>query len=247
MNSEAPHKRRTDPAELSARAFPAFLAVSLVLHGAALGGLVAYGVTHPSFAAEGRDDVAEAPISLDLREFRAQPVLPPAEPTLTVQDAPEPAEPVVVVEPFDPAALPEFEVESTVVASSAPPIRGEPSAEVAWIGVGSGPIAKLERRGPVTAAGGSGDGNGDGGRPDGVDGTTGGAGVGSPEGTGLVPSAPPPPDTPAIFESGAEPTYPKMSRRLSEEGSVVLRVAVDASGAVTDVVVQTTRDRKSVV
>ncbi|MCK6445533.1 MAG: energy transducer TonB [Planctomycetes bacterium] len=240
----AKHPRR-DPAEISPRTFPLFVVVSLVLHGAAVGGLAAYGIHHGAFAAE-EPVVAEVEeeetFELDLRTYRAPPLPAPEEPRLTVQDAPEPE---VALDVFDFDALPPLEtlrenVGSTVVASSAPPVLGEPSPEVAWIGVGPGAIPKLERKAPVTFAGGSGTGDGSGGSPDGVDGTTGGAGAGSEAGTGLrVSVAPPPPDTPAVFLAGDEPTYPKISRRLNEEGSVVLRVAVDATGVVTDVRVQT--------
>lgn len=245
VHQPAAKRTRRDPAEISPRTFPLFVVVSLALHGATVGGLAAYGIHHGAFAAE-EPVVAEVEeeetFELDLRTYRAPPLPAPEEPRLTVQDAPEPE---VVLDVFDLDALPPLEtlresVDSTVVASSAPPILGEPSPEVAWIGVGPGAITKLEREAPVTFAGGSGTGGGAGGSPDGVEGTTGGAGVGSEDGAGLrVSVAPPPPDTPAVFLSGDEPTYPKISRRLNEEGSVVLRVAVDATGVVTDVRVQT--------
>ncbi|MCC6409103.1 MAG: energy transducer TonB [Planctomycetes bacterium] len=241
MQPQPPKRRRKDPAELSARSFPLFLVASLAVHGVALGGLAAYGLTHAVVL--GGEQVAaveeQEPLTLDLRKYRTPPLPAPVEPELTVQDAPEPE---VVLDAFelDPLLPPEFPTESTVVASSTPQLLGEPSAEVAWIGLGSGPIPKLERRAPVTSAGGHGDGTGSGGSADGVEGTVGGAGEGSPDGTGLVRGAtPPPPDTVAVFLSGEEPKYPKLSRRLNEEGSVVLRVAVDATGVVTDVRVQT--------
>lgn len=228
-----PTRRHWDPAEISPRTFPLFVAVSLVLHGAAVGGLAVYGVRHGVFGPD--QELAEAeeePLSLDLRTHSARPLAAPREPELTVQDAPKPE---LVLDVVDLEPLPPLEIDSAVVASSAPPLLGEPSAEVAWIGVGSGPIPKLERREPVAFAGGTGTGQGSGGSPEGVEGTTGGAGAGSRDGTGLRGSAPPaPPDTPAVFLSGDEPRYPRISRRLNEEGSVVLRVSVDATGAVTD-------------
>jgi periplasmic protein TonB len=58
-----------------------------------------------------------------------------------------------------------------------------------------------------------------------------------------APPAPPAPMIPARFDAAylnnPKPVYPALSRRLGEEGKVVLRVHVDADGRATEVAIKT--------
>lgn len=246
MPPRRPNHRRADPAELSARAFPLFLVVSLGLHGTLVGGLAVWGFRHVAAAGPATEDVAREPeaLTLDLRTYRDSSTLVIApEPPLTSTEVPTAARELDTFEPepLDAEPLLTEPLQSMVVASSTPPLFGERAPEVSWIGLAGGPAPKLPPRDPAPTAVGKGDGAGDAGSPDSIDAPVGASGTGTPDGAGLVPTAPSvgPPDTGAGFVAGDAPLYPKLSQRLGEEGSVVLRVTLDTTGAVIAATVET--------
>jgi periplasmic protein TonB len=245
MHPRRPIDRRTDPARLSARSFPFFFVVSLMLHGALAGGLAAYGWRHVA-AAGGEPERVKPPeepetLALDLRTYRDSTLVVAPEPPMTIVDAPAPEPAFDAFEPELADADPSLDepLSSMVVASSTPPVQGERAPEVSWIGLGSTSFPRIPPRNPATAAVGEGDGEGDAGSADGADVPVGGAGEGEPDGEGQRPTGPPVADTGAGFLAGAAPLYPKLSQRLGEEGSVVLRLTVDATGAVIEASVET--------
>ncbi len=68
--------------------------------------------------------------------------------------------------------------------------------------------------------------------------------LGSPVPEDVAPPAPEPPTETEVLPApkrleGTDPTYPKVSKRLGEQGSVVLRLAIDTEGRVTLVELET--------
>lgn len=233
------------------------LALSAGIHAAVMGCglLVVVGHAH-RWAAEDPDTMAITLASVPLDPSWYQEARAPSSEPFAAARAEDAAPETLELEPPEvPVTLPvpfELEVEPPVRELEQAPLSDEPRAsDVDWSELGSDDLADLRNarapRGSIGAAAGVGSaGGGIGGVPGG-----GGARHGLARGPSAVPDLRPRGDAgaaavvadaspkgdsraPALLES-PRPAYPRISLRLSEEGSVLVRIHVDADGRVSSV------------
>ncbi len=215
------------------------LVVSAVVHGTLLLGALFWLLGGPSEPAESEPTLSIVLVHRPPKATWAEPVVEFATTGLEAF-----AEPALELEP-----VPVPDATEARVFEPDPPLAPAPRAESLWERMGSSSLAFLST-GPDPDAGGGAAGPGSAVAGVGASGAAGGggtdsagvggagpargAGAGSTAGAGRGAA---PADRGPVALQTFEPEYPRLSVRLGEEGTVVVRIDVGADGSVVDVAV----------